>query len=103
MDGLSIFAIMNNNMIETITSQYSLHNYISGIKYKKIKTSHLYILALTKDNKVKCISYDPTGIGIIPENFIDVEDILFKTDLEIPYIIKKGKEIPLFASECEWN
>ncbi len=101
MSGYSIFAITNNNMVESITPQYGLNDYISGIEYKKIVTSYLYILALTNDNKVKCISEDPTGIGIIPENFIDVEDILFKTELELPYVVKNGKEIPLFASDCE--
>lgn len=101
MDGLCIFSIMNNNMVESITVQYDLNDYISGIEYKKIATSHLYLLALTNDNKVKCISVDPTGIGIIPDNFIEVDDILFKTDLEIPYVVKNEKEISLFASECE--
>lgn len=101
MDGYSIFAITNNNMVESITYQYGLNDYISGIEYKKIVTSYLYLLALTTDNKVKCIAIDPTGIGIIPENFIDVEDILFKTEFAIPYVVKNGKGIPLFASECE--
>ena len=88
-------------MVESITHQEELNKYISGIGYKKIKTSYLYILALTKDNKVKCISDDPTGLGIILDNFIDVDDIFFKTELEIPYVVKNGKEIPLFASEYE--
>lgn len=101
MDGYRIFGIMNNNMVESITVQYGLNDYISGIEYKKVETSYLYLLALTKDNKVKCIADDPSGIGIIPENFIDVEDILFKTELAIPYIVKNGKEIPLFASVCD--
>lgn len=101
MDGFCIFGIMNNNMIESITFQYSLNVYISGIEYKKIVTSYLYLLALTNDNKIKCIFTNSTGLGIIPDNFIDVEDILFKTKLEIPYVVKNGKEIPLFASECE--
>lgn len=101
MDGFSIFAVTNNNMVESITCQYDLNDYISGIEYKKIATSNLYLLAQTKDNKVKCISADPTGQGIIPDNFIDVEDILFKTELEIPYVVKNGKEVPLFVSECQ--
>ena len=101
MDEFSIFAVTNNNMVESITCQYDLNDYISGIEYKKIATSNLYLLAQTKDNKVKCISADPTGQGIIPDNFIDVEDILFKTELEIPYVVKNGKEVPLFVSECQ--
>lgn len=101
MDGFCIFGIMNNNTVESITFQYALNDYISGIEYKKVITSTLYLFALTNDNKVKCIFTDPTGLGIIPDNFVNVDDILFKSELETPYVVKNGKEIPLFVSECE--
>lgn len=101
LNGFNLFAIMSNNTIKSITSRNDLHEYIKDEEYKKILTSTLYLVALTKDGKVKCIHGDPTGLGIIPDNFLNVDDVLIKTDLEIPYIKKAGKEMSLFVTDFE--
>lgn len=101
MDDFCIFGIMNNKMVESIPHQEVLNKHIRRIEHKKIETSYLYLFVLTNDNKVKCIFADPTSLGLILENFSDGEDILFKAGMEIPYVVKDGKEIPLFASVCE--
>lgn len=98
-DGFSLYAIKTDNTIKSITNSWNLHKYISDGVYEKVLTSPLYLVALTKDKRIKCIHNDPSGLGIVPDNFINVDDVILKTDLEIPYIIKEGKEMSLFISD----
>lgn len=106
-DGLNIFKITNSNQI--IPVQFDMENwreldwylYNEGEPYKKITTDISHFVALTQEGRVIAIHSLPIGLGIVPENFIDVEDILFvpnenNQDLVMPYIIKNNEKMPLY-------
>ena len=93
-----LFVVTNENYIYSIQDNI-FNNYIGNVKYKKIVRSGLDLLALTYDKKVKSLTSYPEFIGIEPENFVDVDDISITGELGTPFIIKKGKKIPLYISE----
>ena len=107
LEGISELWCMNIHNLFVVTDDnyvYSIHDtvfnsYIGNIKYKKIVKSQIDLLALTYDNKVKALTSSPDFIGIEPDNFIDVDDISITGELGTPYVIKKGKKIPLYISE----
>lgn len=107
LDGVDQLWCMNIHYLFVITKEnyvYSIqdnifNNYIGNTKYKKIVKSEIDLLALTYDSKVKALTSSPDFIGIEPDNFIDVDDISITGELGTPYVIKKGKKIPLYISE----
>lgn len=63
--------------------------------YKKIITRGSNIICLTIDNRVVSVCFFEL-LGIIPENFIDVEDIYMKEHKM--YVLKNGEERPLYIT-----
>ena len=70
-----------------------MYLYNDGIAYKKIIEKLLIIVALTEDKRVISVSFS-LNHGIVPENFIDVDDIYYE-DNEM-FIIKNGQSEPLY-------
>lgn len=71
---------------------------IGNNQYRKIVKSGLDLIALTWDGRVKALTSYPMFIGIFPENFIFVDDILIDNndELGIPVVVKNGIKIPLY-------
>lgn len=108
LDGISELWCMNIRLLFVITKDhyvYSLqdtvfNDYIGNIQYRKIVKSGLDLMALTWDGRVKALTSYPMFIGIIPENFIFVDDIFIDGDeLGTPMVVKNGKKIPLYVSD----
>jgi hypothetical protein len=94
-----LFVVTNDNYVYSIQDT-KFNDYIGNIKYKKIVKSGLDLLALTYDNKVKALTSYPEFIGIIPDNFNDVDDIfIYGDELGTPMIVKNGEKIPLYVSD----
>lgn len=99
-DGFHLYAITNDNKIIPINKDnwcnidFYLNN--NNCLYKKIISDVLYIVALTEEGRVIATTSNPCGLGVIPQNFVDVDDIFIKDD--DVYIIKQGKEIPLYVT-----
>jgi len=105
-DGFHLYAITNDNKIIPINKDnwsnidFYLNN--NNCLYKKIISDLLYIVALTEEGSVIATTSNPCGLGVISQNFVDVDDIFIKEDENKnsnPYIIKHGKEIPLYVSD----
>lgn len=100
-DLIRIYKISNRNMIMSVWdlekwSNLDIYLYNKGCYYKKILANTMYVTALTEEGRVIATHANPTGVGIVPENFIGVDDILELGDLEEPYIVKNNKTIPLY-------
>lgn len=98
-DGDHLYKINKENQIIPLRNTYNWNNWDNtdkylnneNCKYKKIVTSTLHILALTGEGNVRAIHSLPTGLGIEPENFKNVENITIVEDsqgIETPYIYK---------------
>lgn len=100
-NGCRLFAISRDNEIKPLQNWTSFSKYLNNdnCKYKKIITNVLHLVALTEEGKVIATTIDPCGFGIIPDNFIDVDDICFIEDE--PHIIKSQKKILLYVGEME--
>ena len=96
LDGVHLYKITNENIILPIedmkiwdnTDKYLNNN---NCKYKKIETSILHIVLLTNEGNVRALSGGYTNLGIIPENFQDVDDIsivVSEDEIDMPYIYK---------------
>lgn len=101
LDGMHLYKITEDNKIKPIYEDDIMDNidkYLNNedYKYKKIISDSLYLVALTEEGTIKSSALSGIPIGIIPENFVGVDDIFIKEDK--PYIIKQGKEIPLYVS-----
>ena len=104
LDIYRIYEITKENKINPINEMYNcdigyyLNN--NNCSYKKIIVDDLYLIALTEEGRIIAVSTTPVGLGVVPENFIDVEDIYFKEYENIvePYIVKEGMERPLYVS-----
>lgn len=101
LDGMHLYKITEDNKIKPIYEDDIMDNidkYLNNedYKYKKIISDSLYLVALTEEETIKSSALSGIPIGIIPENFVGVDDIFIKEDK--PYIIKQGKEIPLYVS-----
>ena len=97
-DGFHIYIIQEDNTIIPTGDAKEWDNldmylYNDGIAYKKIIEDTLMITALTEDKRVISVSFS-INQGIVPENFIDVDDIYYE-DNEI-FIIKNGQSKPLY-------
>ncbi len=109
LEGIESIWPMNIRLLFVITKDhyvYSLQDtefnaYIGNIQYKKIVKSGLDLMALTWDGRVKALTSYPMFIGIIPENFIFVDDILIEgeSDLGVPMVVKNGQKINLYISD----
>ena len=93
-----LFVITNDNYIYSLQDT-EFNNYISNISYKKIVKSKLDLLALTYDGRIKSLTSYPEFIGIVPENFTSVDDIIIEGELGTPKIVKDGKIISLYVSD----
>lgn len=98
-DGDHLYKINKENQIIPLRNTYNWNNWDNtdkylnneNCKYKKIVTSTLHIVALTGEGNVRAIHSLPTGLGIEPENFKNVENITIVEDsqgIETPYIYK---------------
>ncbi|CDD17712.1 macro domain protein [Clostridium sp. CAG:798] len=100
VNGFSLYKITNDNIIKPIDDVYKsdLDIYLNNedYKYKKIISDPLYLVALTEEGTIKSSALSGIPIGIIPENFVGVDDIFIKDDNV--YIIKQGKEISLYVT-----
>lgn len=100
VNGFSLYKITNDNIIKPIDDVYKsdLDIYLNNedYKYKKIISDPLYLVALTEEGTIKLSALSGIPIGIIPENFVGVDDIFIKDDNV--YIIKQGKEISLYVT-----
>lgn len=99
LDGFDLYMITKDNMVISITdSDDNIDKYLNNnnCKYKKIIYNILTFVALTNEGRVIATTCDPSGFGVIPEHFIDVDDILFIED--VPYIVKGNETRPLFLS-----
>lgn len=99
LDGVHIYMITTDNKIIPLGekeewSKLDFYLYNNSSPYKKVVTDVLHIAGLTKDKRVVSAYCNPCGIGIDPENFINVDDILIKD--EKIYIIKVGETKPLY-------
>ena len=101
LDGMHLYKITEDNKIKPIYEDDIMDNidkYLNNedYKYKKIISDPLYLVALTEEGTIKSSVLSGIPIGIIPENFVGVDDIFIKEDK--PYIIKQGKEISLYVT-----
>ena len=104
LDIYRIYEITKENRINPINGicccdiDYYFNN--NQCSYKKIIVNELYLIALTEEGRIIAVSTNPCGLGIIPENFIDVEDVYFKEydNVVEPYVFKEGIERPLYVS-----
>lgn len=99
LDGFHIYKITKNNKIipfgemeDWSNLDFYLYNNLNS--YKKILLDPLYIVGLTDDKRVISAYCNPSGIGIKPDNFINVDDIL--TIDESIYIVKNEETKPLY-------
>ena len=100
LDDDNVYIIKEDHTIIPFKSKKYWNNldtylYNEGKPYKKIITNFGNVIGLTLENRVVLVSFFEL-LGIIPENFIDVEDIIMKNNKI--YVIKEEKEIPLYIS-----
>ena len=97
LNGLNIYAFTNKNQIIPINrnkeewTKLDYYLYNNNCSYKKIITDVLYIVALTKEGRVISTNSNPSGLGVIPENFLNVDDIKIveiEEYLTMPFIVK---------------
>lgn len=103
-DGMHLYKITEDNKIRPIYEDDIWDNvdkYLNNnnCSYKKIVTSAFHIVALTIDGDIKAMHGLPIGLGIEPENFKNVQDIIIveeAEDIEMPYILKNAQRKPLY-------
>ncbi len=106
LDAGNLYKITNQNVILPIEGKSKFSNtdkYLNNgnCKYKKIETSIMHIVALTEDGNVRALCGGYPNLGIIPSNFVDVEDITIlkgENGIDTPYIYKDKKYIELYVS-----
>ena len=104
LDGKHLYKITDDNIIqpiEDIINWCSTDKYLNNnnCKYKKIETSLMHIVALTNDGKVRAVCGGYPNLGILPENFIDVDDITIVEDedgIDTPFIYKNNIFLELY-------
>lgn len=98
-----IYKIKSDNVILPVNNvmkddiDYYLNN--NNCKYKKVIKDVLHIVALTQEGDVRATICDAYSVGIIPENFTKVDDIIFvkESNHNVPYIVKNNRNIPLYV------
>ena len=104
LDIYRIYEITKENRINPINENYccEIDNYLNNnnCSYKKIIVDDLYLIALTEEGRIIAVSTTPIGLGVVPENFVNAEDVYFKEyeNTVEPYIVKEGIEKPLYIS-----
>lgn len=104
LDIYRIYEITRENKINPINEMYNcdIDYYLNNnnCSYRKVIVDDLYLIALTEEGRIIAVSTNPVGLGIIPENFVNVEDIFFKEyeNTVEPYVVKEGIERPLYVS-----
>ena len=104
LDGMNLYRITTDNIILPIYKSEKwneIDNYLNNnnCKYKKIETSTMHIVLLTEDGQVRAICGGYPNLGIISDNFKDVEDITIVKDengIDMPYIFKNNEFIGLY-------
>ena len=104
LDGMNLYKITTENIILPIDNSKTWNNtdkYLNNnnCKYKKIETSKMHIVLLTKEGNVRALCGGYPSLGIIPENFLNVEDITIVEDehgIDMPYIYKNNEFIELY-------
>lgn len=104
LDGNHLYKISNENIILPIEDKNNFDNidrYLNNnnCKYKKIETSKMHIVLLTQDGNVRAVCEGYPNLGIIPENFTNVNDITIVTNengIDMPYIYKNNMFIELY-------
>lgn len=104
LDGMNLYRITTQNIIVPIDNNKSWNNtdkYLNNnnCEYKKIETSKMHVVALTKGGNVRALCGGYPSLGIIPDNFIDVEDITIVEDeneIDMPYIYKNNEFVELY-------
>lgn len=99
IDGFHLYQITTENQIIPCSEEdswsnldfYLCNNYNS---YKKVVTTPLYIAGLTTEGQVISAHCNPCGIGVEPENFCNIDNIL-TVDEEV-YVVKNGVTKPLY-------
>ena len=104
LDGMNLYRITAENEIFPIDNNKDWNNtdkYLNNnnCKYKKIETSKMHIVLLTKEGNVRALCGGYPSLGIIPDNFVNVEDITIVEDengVDMPYIYKNNEFIELY-------
>jgi len=106
LDGINLYKITNENVILPIEENENWRNtdrYLNNnnCKYKKIETSLMHIVLLTEDGTIRALYGGYSSLGIMPDNFINVEDITILEDdngIDMPYIYKNNKWQELYIN-----
>ena len=104
LDGMNLYRITAENEIFPIDNNKDWNNtdkYLNNnnCKYKKIETSKMHIVLLTEEGNVRALCGGYPSLGIIPDNFVNVEDITIVEDengVDMPYIYKNNEFIELY-------
>ena len=104
LDGMNLYRITTENEILPIENNKDWNNtdkYLNNdnCKYKKIETSKMHIVLLTEEGNVRALCGGYPSLGIIPDNFVNVEDITIVEDengVDMPYIYKNNEFIELY-------
>lgn len=104
LDGMNLYRITTENEILPIDNNKDWNNtdkYLNNnnCKYKKIETSIMHIVLLTKEGNVRALCGGYPSLGIIPDNFVKVDDITIVEDengVDMPYIYKNNEFIELY-------
>lgn len=102
IDVFTVFAVNKQNQVFGIcNANYNsrLTHYINNneTKYKKILPVIFMLICLTEEGDIKALLESPLGVGIIPENFSGVDNIIYDKKLDEVHIIKDNIEQPLFV------
>lgn len=103
INGMDLYILTSENIILPIDNDKVWNNvdeYLNNnnCKYKKVETSKMHMVALTEDGYVRAISCYPS-LGILPENFVNVDDITIVEDedgIDMPYIYKDNEFVELY-------
>lgn len=104
LDGMNLYRITTENEILPIDNTKDWNNtdkYLNNnnCKYKKIATSKMHIVLLTKEGNVRALCGGYPSLGILPENFVNVDDITIVEDesgIDMPYIYKNNEFYKLY-------
>lgn len=100
-----LYKITDENIIlpveDTILSNTDKYLNNNNCKYKKIETSKMHIVLLTEEGTVRALCDGYSSLGIIPDNFVNVDDITIVEDengIDMPYIYKNNEYRELYIN-----